>query len=67
MSDDQGDQELVNINYQHAGPDNEQDAAAQGEGDNPEAEDVTTGGVEGQGGMGNGVDGNVPEPGVPPA
>jgi hypothetical protein len=72
MTEDLGDEELVNTSDEFEGHVNEQDEAALGEDEQRaaddvalDAEDVTTGGVHGQGGMGNGVDGNMPEPGVP--
>jgi hypothetical protein len=74
MSEDLGDEELANTSDQFDGNVNEQDAAVLGEDEQRatddvtfDAEAVTTGGVHGQGGMGNGVDGNMPERETPPA
>jgi hypothetical protein len=73
MSEDLGDEELENTSDQFEGHVNEQDAAVLGVDEQRAADDVTldaedvpTGGVQGQGGMGNGVDGNMPEQ-MPPA
>jgi hypothetical protein len=72
MSEDLGDEELVTSD-QFEGHVNEQDAAVPGVDEQRAADDVTldaedvpTGGGQGQGGMGNGVDGNMPEQ-MPPA
>jgi hypothetical protein len=72
MSEDQAEA-LANISDDVDGHE-EEGGTAPGADEQPAAahdtlavEDVTTGGVEGQGGMGNGVDGNMPEREMPPA